>query len=205
MAHGDIIAMTWTGNPQSPAPATLTVTDTWGTAIAAQTLVLQQYRDNLATVGDLLIEAKKTIATMNYLVNTYNSAVLSISAQSGQRNAMLAMVAASNIQTNNFFKEVNGETPSMPPVRKQLTTSVVDGVKMQEVSQAEGAVLLQINNMIQYFQSFATSALDPLTSVLTNFSDRLKTAIQTNPPSNAQDKATKLSNLAGNPDNGNVG
>lgn len=204
MAHGDIITMTWTGNPSSPVPATLTVTDTWGAAIAAQTLVLEQYRNDLATIGDLLIDAKKTIATMNYLVNTYNSAVLSISAQSGQRNAIASMLAASTIQTNNFYTAVQGENPTMPSPLNQLETAAKDGTILHGVSQAEGAVILQTNVMIQYFESFITGAIEPFTSVLANFSDRLKTAIVGNPPSNAQDIATKAANLAGTPDNGNV-
>jgi len=204
MAHGDIITMTWTGNPTTPVPATLTVADTYGAAVIEQTLVLEQFRNDVAALGDLLIELKKTVATMNYLVSTYNKAILSISAQSGQRNAIAAMQVASTIQTNNFYTAVQGENPTMPSTVQQLETTAKDGTTLHGVSQAEGAIILQTNVMNQYFQSFVTDALEPFTSVLSNYSDRLKTAILGNPPSNAQDIATKAATQAGVLDSGNT-
>jgi hypothetical protein len=208
-----IVATPQPGTTNTPVPAVLpafvpvtaTVVDTYSTSIITQTALLELYKNDIANYGNTLIELKKTVETIAYLVNTYNNALMAISQTQGMRNAISAMQVSSRIKTNNFTVNASDETPTMPNFATQLTESVRDSTILTETALAQGAITLQLNNMIQYCTQWLSGVIEPFTSIVSNWVTSAKIALTPNAPSNAQDTLTKINNQAGTPDTGNIG
>jgi len=194
-------------------PGTATVTDDAAAAIILQTAELERFRAVVANNVGVMVDLKKEISALSDACNTLKTSIGSIATMSAGTNAIIAMQAANQIKTNNFQVQATKEAlartdqpvPVEPTVKEQLTTAVKDSAVLMETAQAEGAITNQINVMIGSFTTWIGGFLPSFTDVGEWIKRKYLAVIQPNPPSNAQDIATKLNSQAGTADNGNIG
>ena len=202
MPVGQTIVATWTGNPSSPVPMTVTIVDDYSVQITAETaalvLKLQLLQDELAAAGLTLLDLIKSVRTAARLVSTFNDSLAALAVTQAQRNAVLSMQVANQIQTNNFFKAVNGETPTMPSVKTQLITSVRDSAVMTQVANTEGAFNTQLNMLVSSMQDYAKSFLSPIIASAVKYVG-LETLLDSTDPAAIRDKTARAALIAGSP------
>jgi hypothetical protein len=148
-------------------PGTATVTDDAAVAITAQTTALgaantaliaaigppgpaapgtlkgtlAAINDNLGRIADQDKAIAKALYDLNIAVGTMASAV-------SDTNATQSMLAANQIETNNFQMQVTKEAleraglpePKMPAFEEQMKTAVKNGISFSAISAANGAV-----------------------------------------------------------------
>jgi hypothetical protein len=195
MAFGQIQTFTWTGNPASPTPATLTVEDTYGSAIvtqlAGQLIQLEQESNDIANLGLLMLEVAKEIRALTGIVQNITTAVRAQPLMMAQFEAVIRMQAANQIKTNNFFLVANGENPAMPSVKEQLKTEVKDSVTLLETANLAGAIQLQANTLIQSAQTWISSLLLPFTQPFNDWVEKVQFDYFPSTLGNPQDVARK--------------
>jgi hypothetical protein len=193
-------------------PGSATVTDDAAAAIVLQTVVLTEIRNIAGNNANVMVDLKKEISALSDACNTLKTSIGSIATMSAGTNAIIAMQAANQIQTNNFQVQATKEAlertgqpvPVPPPVAEQIKTAVKDSSVLMEVGQAEGAIVNQINVMAGNFVTWVGSFLPSFTDVSGWIKRKFQAVLQPNPPSNTQDALTKQNNIAGTPDNGNT-
>lgn len=194
-------------------PGTATVTDDAAAAIVLQTVVLTEIRNISANNANVMVDLKKEISALSDACNTLKTSIGSIATMSAGTNAIIAMQAANQIKTNNFQVQATKEAltrteqpvPVEPTVKEQLTSAVKDSAVLMETAQSEGAITNQINVMIGSFTTWIGGFLPSFSDVGAWIKRKFQAITQPNAPSNAQDALTKQNNLAGTPDNGNIG
>jgi hypothetical protein len=196
MAFGEIQAFTWTGNPSSPVPATLTVTDTYGSAIvdqlAGQLIQLEKEANDTANIGLLLLELTKEVRALTGIVQNLTTAVRAQPLMMAQFEAMVAMQAANQIKTNNFFKALDkNEEPVLPSIKEQLKTEVKDSATLLETADVAGGIQLQMNTMVQGAQTWISSLLLPFTQPFNDWVEKVQFDYFPSTLSNPQDVARK--------------
>lgn len=148
-------------------PGTATIVDDAAAAIVAQTAAqtaasglllsqiilingaIVQINSNVTRLADM----SKSISSSVYNLNI---AIGSLSAATSSNNALQSVMAANQIQTNNFQVQATKEAlertdqpvPTMPPIKDQLTTAVRDAVSFGTAVRASSLVTDQINHMV---------------------------------------------------------
>jgi hypothetical protein len=203
MAFWKLSTFTWTSPGGGSLPAvedTLNITDTNLAAQGFKTVWIEDLEIIFGNNASDIVDLKNSVKTVASTVSKFNQALLSVSAMTGQRNALMAMQISSQTQTNNFFKNASKEDPAKPPVYEQLRKMILDSTILMETAKTNGLVLNQINNLIGNVKDFAASALAPYTSVIQNYvDDILPIVVELDPPSSPEDIAQKAANLAGLP------
>jgi hypothetical protein len=153
-------------------PGSAVVTDDAAAAITLQTTALTGAISGIATVqigtiatpGSLLFllsQINTTLAkindndqTISKAVGDLNSAIGSLASAQSKSNQIQEMAAANQITTNNFQMQVTKEAlkradlplPTLPSPKEQLETAVKEGLSLNVVSAASGAVTSMIES-----------------------------------------------------------
>lgn len=123
------------GNPEVP-----------GTVLAC----LAEINANLGRIADQDKAIAKAVSDLNVAMGTMATAAAS-------NNAVQAMVAANQIQTNNFQTQVTKDAlkraeiplPEIPEFKEQIKTAVQEGIEFNAISRVNGAITNFINTSIQ--------------------------------------------------------
>jgi hypothetical protein len=148
-------------------PGTATVTDDAAAAIALQTTALGTanaaliaaigpagpavpgtLKATLASISDNLGRIADQDKLIAKALSDLQIAVGTMSAAASDNNATQTILAASQIETNNFQTAVTKEAlqraglpePKMPTLEEQLKTSVKNGISFSTISTANGAI-----------------------------------------------------------------
>jgi len=153
-------------------PGSAVVTDDAAAAITLQTTALTGVISGIATAqigtvitpGTLLYLLADINTTLGIIkdsddriakaVSDLNSAIGSLASAQVKSNQIQEMAAANQITTNNFQMQVTKEAliradlplPTLPSPKEQLETAVKEGLSLNVVSAASGAVTSMIEN-----------------------------------------------------------
>jgi hypothetical protein len=125
------------GRTPAFVPVVVTVTDTYGEAIAAQTValvaLLQKIDYTLAQINNSLQEIIPNYESVPFNLEKAAIPLLSLAGATGFSTVIDAARVPNQIKKNNFDKAVLGQAnaPTMPETAVQIKESVVDGKIMQ--------------------------------------------------------------------------
>lgn len=164
--------------PAGPIPAfvpvTVTVTDTYGAAIAAQTAMqLVMYEKVWATLSQINNTLQTIIPNYESVPGNIDKAavpLLSWAGAEGFNGIMDAARTANQIKKNNFDMQVSSEKPIMPPSYDQLKESIIEANVMRATARAETKVVEIINGFTTSVQNWILDT-DTYTTFSTWFDD----------------------------------
>jgi len=193
-------------NGRTPAfvPVTVTVIDTYGEAIAAQTLVqvelLKKVYDTLSQINNSLQAIIPNYESVPGNLEKAAIPLLSWAGATGFNTIMDAARVPNQIKKNNFDKAVLGaaNAPTMPETAVQLKESVIDGKIMQTTISATVKVVEILNGATVSIQNWILST-DTYTSFSKWFDDAKNRFLKLflPPSAGALESSAKL--IAGDP------
>ena len=173
MANGIILSsFTWTspGGGQYPSSGdTLDIEDSgYSLAVLLQTNelvggvgpagpqlgMLGYIHNDFKIIAQNTSDLRDAALRMMYNLDRLDKEIQVVTAGINQRNQLMASLIANQVQTTNFFKAGNVDTPQMPGIREQLTTGVVDSVKLTEISITSGSVSNYIYTLSSQLKDF---------------------------------------------------
>jgi len=194
--------------PVGPLPAfvpvTVTVTDTYGAAIAAQTVVqvaaLKKVYDTLSQINNSLQALIPNYESVPGNLDKSSVPLLSWAGAEGFSTIMDAARASNQIKKNNFDKAVLGEAnaPIMPDTFTQIREGIVESNIMKATVRAEVKAVEIVNTATVSVQNWILDT-DTYTTFSTWFSDAKDRFLKLFLPPSAGALESSVKLLAGDP------
>lgn len=156
-------------------PVTVTVTDNYAAAVAANVKVVESailllsttlgnskaplslvatlsaVNESLARMADRKEEMARTLGKLS-------TSTGGVATAKSTHVAITSMVAANQIATNNFYQAAMPDKPVMKPLNEQIETSIKNGISMESLSKASGAVIGFVNDSIATVGTWITGS-----------------------------------------------
>jgi hypothetical protein len=172
-------------------PVTATVTNDYAAKIEAEALVLSALIASLMgqlgagvtplTIAGVLSGVNDSLANMAdrkkemvKILGDINISTGGVATAKSAHTAVTSIKVANQIATNNFYQAATPDKPVMKTLDEQLETSIKNGISMEALSKASGAVLGFVNDSVATVGTWITGS-ETYRSVVKWISDSVDT------------------------------